>query len=159
MNEEKLIEEQSEGLIGSSLEDKLKAIQNKWSKLISELNNKFSNLVNVDNLLNEIYTKRQDLVDYYYSILNIYSKLIQKYKVDSAAIYNKLKLGGNNIRYTNETSLTNQIDAALSDQKSQINLIDNHLNYCKETLKSIDNMIYGVSQKIRLFELINGVKK
>lgn len=142
-----------------TLQEKLHKIQIKWNDIIAELNGKFQNLVDVDNLLNTIYTKRQDLVDYYYSILNIYGKLMQKYKVDSAAIYNKLKMGSNNIRYTNETSLNNQIEAALAEQKNQIILFENHLDFCKETLKSIDNMIYGISQKIRLFELINGIKK
>lgn len=142
-----------------TLEDKLKSIQVKWNDTITQLNSKFNNLVELDNLLNVIYSKRQDLVDYYYSILNLYAKLSQKYKVDAAAIYNKLKLGSNNIRYTNEASINNQIEAALSEQKSQISLFENHLDFCKETLKSIDNMIYGINQKIRLFELINDVKK
>ena len=39
-----------------------------------------------------------------------------------------------------------------------IMLVSNNVDFCKETLKTIDNMIYGVNQKIKIYELINGIK-
>ena len=33
-----------------------------------------------------------------------------------------------------------------------------HLEYLRDTRQTIDNMIYGINYKIKLYEFLNGVK-
>lgn len=139
-------------------EDKLKSIQDKWVKTVSELNGKMKDLAGLDSLLNEIYSKRQDLCDYMFSVLNILGRLTRSYKTKYAERYNYYKLGKNGLRYNNDSAIATQIDAELEDEKANISMISNNVDFCKETLKTIDNMIYGVNQKIKIYELINGIK-
>lgn len=150
------MEENKEILL--STEEKLKNIQDKWVNIISELNEKMKDLPGLDSLLNQIYSKRQDLCDYLYSILNILGKLTRQYKTKYAERYNYYKLGKNGLRYNNESAITTQIEADLENEKMNIMLVSNNVDFCKETLKTIDNMIYGVNQKIKIYELINGIK-
>lgn len=142
-----------------SYEEKLASIQAKWTSTIENLNAKFKTLPDLDNLLNTVYNERANACDYYFSILNILGKLTTNYKCQAAQLYNNFKLGQNGLRYSTESSIQNQIDAQLSELKQQIVMIDNHTNYMKEVIKTIDNMIFGIGQKIRIYELLNGVKK
>lgn len=139
-------------------EDKLKSIQEKWVKIISDLNMKMKDLPGIDSLLNEIYSRRQDLCDYMFSVLNILGKLTRGYKTKYAERYNYYKLGKNGLRYNNDSAITIQIEAELEEDKSNISMLSNNIDFCKETLKTIDNMIYGVNQKIKIYELINSIK-
>ena len=139
-------------------EDKLKSIQEKWVKIISDLNIKMKDLPGIDSLLNEIYSRRQDLCDYMFSVLNILGKLTRGYKTKYAERYNYYKLGKNGLRYNNDSAITIQIEAELEEDKSNISMLSNNIDFCKETLKTIDNMIYGVNQKIKIYELINSIK-
>lgn len=141
-----------------STEDKLKNIQEKWVNIINDLNSKMKDLPGIDSLLNEIYSHRQNLCDYMYSVLSILGRLTKNYKRKYAERYNYYKLGKNGIRYNNDSAIAAQIEAELEDDKENITLISNNIDFCKETLKTIDNMIYGVNQKIKLYELINGIK-
>jgi len=41
----------------------------------------------------------------------------------------------------------------------QIELLENHAKYMQETIKTIDNIIFAISNRIRIEELINNVKR
>lgn len=141
-----------------SVEEKLKAIQDKWLKLISDMNEKMRDLAGIDSLLNEVYSKRQDLLDYYFSIHTILIKLTRGYKVKYAERYNYYKSGKNGLRYTNDSSIATMIEADLDEDKQNISLISSNIDFCKETLKTIDNIIYGIKDKLRVYELMNNIK-
>ena len=142
-----------------SLEDKLSAIQDKWVNSVHDLNAAMKTLPSLNDLLNKVYASRQDAVDYYHSLMTTLMALSRKYNADRVELYKNLKMGTNGLRYTNETAINNQIEAVLIDQKKQIQLINNHIEYMKETIKTIDNMIFGIGQKIKVYELLNGIKK
>lgn len=139
-------------------EDKLKAVQTKWTWIVKDLNSKMKTLPDLDKLLGEVFSRRQDLLDYYYSVLTILVKLSKSYKAKYAERYNYYKAGKNGLRYSNDSSIQLQIEADLQDEKETISLINNNINFCKDTLKSIDNLIYGINNKIKIYELINGIK-
>lgn len=139
-------------------EEKLKNIQNKWVDKIKELNEKMKNLSSLDGLLNEIYSERQNACDYYFSLLSILTKLSRKYKSEYAIKYSYYKTQSQ-IRFTSDSSINNQIEADLEEIKGQISMIETHGKYMQETIKTIDNLIYGINNKIRVYELINGVKR
>lgn len=140
-------------------EEKLKLLQDKWVDIIKDLNCKMKNLPSLNDLLNEVYSQRQNAVDYYYVLQKLLIKLSIEYKREFARIYNDFKLSGNSgLRYNNETALTTQIEAVLSDQKKNIQLIQSHSEYMKDTIKTIDSIIFGIGQKIKVYEMINGLK-
>lgn len=138
-------------------EEKLSSIQEKWVETIHQMNDEMKTLPKLNELLNKIYATRQDCVEYQSSILSIYANLQRTYNKSKAAMYTKLKVGEGGIRYTNDSAIYNQIDAALVDQKKMIDTMSNHIEYIRETLKTIDNMIFGVKQKIEVYKLINGL--
>ena len=152
MNE--VMEDHQEGL---SYEDKMKGIQDKWTLKIKELNDKMKSLPELDSLLNVVYAERQNACDYYFSLLNILSKLGRRYKAEFATKYNYYKTQSQ-IRFSSDSAISAQIESDLIDIKEKISFVEAHYKYMQETVKTIDNIIYGVNNKIKIYELINGIK-
>jgi len=110
------------------------------------------------DMMNDVYIKRQEALDLYYGTMKILSKFNRNYKVSAAGIYNSLKSGQNGLRYTNESAITMQIEAQLSKEKEVIDLLTLFTDFMKETVHTIDNIIYGINPKIKIYEMINGLK-
>ena len=142
-----------------TLKDRLETIQESWTSKVASLNEKMKNLPGLDELLNVVYAERQNLVEYYSGIMVTMSTLSRNYTKAYAEYYNKLKLGENGIKYTNEAALNTQIEAQLIDHKEPIQLLNIHIEFLRDTLKNIDGLIYGINNKIRVYELMNGIKK
>lgn len=148
--------EEQESIEQQTLESRLQMIQEKWTSRVTALNEKMKSLYDIDSLLNVVYADRQDLVDYYTNIMFTLAKLTKQYNVKVAECYNRLKVGENGIRYTNESAINNQIEAQLSEVKHPIQLLSSHIEYLRETMKTIDSLIFGISSKIKVYELVNG---
>lgn len=140
----------------SSLEDKLIQLREEWENEIATMNEEMKTLPKLNDLINVIYTKRQKLVDLYYGTMGVLKKQVRLYTVKYAELYNQLKMNAQ-IRYT-ETALANQIEAQLMPLKEVIENLKTFTEFVYETMKTLDNMIYGVNNKIKIYELMNGLK-
>ena len=141
-----------------SLDEQLTKLQDKWNDYIRELNEKMKDINSLNELLNIVYSKRQDAIDLYYGTMKILSVRTRDYKSKASNIYNTLKSGQAGLRYTNESAISTQIESKLIYEKETIDLLTNFTNYMKDTIQTIDNMIYGINNKIKLYEMINGLK-
>lgn len=141
-----------------TLDEQLTKLQDKWNDYIKELNDKMKDINSLNELLNTVYSKRQDAIDLYYGTMKVLSVRTRDYKYKASNIYNILKSGQAGLRYTNESAISNQIESKLISEKETIDLLTNFTNYIKETIQTIDNIIYGINNKIKLYEMINGLK-
>ena len=142
----------------TSLADQLSEHRNKWTEEITNLNDMMKTLPKVNELLNIIYAKRQEAVDYYYSMNVVILKQTKEYKQQALDMSNKIKLSGYKDLKVNDSQINKIVEAELSEKKSIIDLLSNHNNYMKDTIQTIDNLIYGINNKIRLGEILNGIK-
>ena len=80
------MENNTENIINQtiSLEEQLSRLQDKWTDIIKELNDKMKTISSLDNLMNEVYTKRQEAIDVYYGTLKILATRTRDYKIKSA---------------------------------------------------------------------------
>lgn len=142
----------------ATMSEKLIALRQQWTAEVDEMNRGLKDIVSTEHLLNQIYTKRQKAVDLYYGTYGVYNAQLRLYKYQYAQIYNNLKTGQNNIRYTNETSINIQIESQLSQQKEIIDDLKNFCDFVWETVKTIDNLIFGIRQKVEIAKIQNGLK-
>ena len=142
----------------ATMSEKLIALRQQWTAEIEEMNQGLKDIVSTEHLLNHIYTKRQKAVDLYYGTYGVYNTQLRLYKSQYAQIYNNLKAGQNNIRYTNETSINIQIESQLSQQKEIVDDLKNFCDFVWETVKTIDNLIFGIRQKVEIAKIQNGLK-
>ena len=119
----------------------------KWTKEIEELNNSMSSLVKVDELMNTVYSKRQSAVDYYYAMNNVILKQSKEYKASF-----------NGMRFTSDQGIQRQVEVELQDKKELIDLLVSQNAFIKETIATIDNIIYAIKDKIKIKEMLNGMK-
>jgi hypothetical protein len=141
-----------------SLDEQLMKLQDKWTDNIKELNSKMKNINSLNDLLNDVYSKRQDALDLYYGTMKVLAARTRDYKIKASNIYNTLKSGQAGLRYTNESAINTQIESSLNSEKETIDLLTNFTNYIKDTIQTIDNIIYGINTKIKIYEMLNGLK-
>lgn len=142
-----------------TMTDKLIALRQEWTSEVEALNENMKNLAQVDHVINIIYTKRQKAVDLYYGTLGVMHKQLRVYKQQYAGLYNSYKSGQQNgLRYGSDTAISTQIEAQLNDYKEIIDQLKDFTDFMWETIKSIDGIQYAIGHKIKVYELMNGVK-
>ena len=142
----------------SSLTDELAKLQDKWTNNIKELNDQMKNLPSIDQLMNEIYYKRQEALDLYFGTNRVLAERTRDYKSKAAQIYLALKSGQANLRFTNEQAINLQIESRLVAEKETLDVMNNFVKFMEETVKTIDNIIFGINYKIKVHEMMNGLK-
>jgi hypothetical protein len=60
-----------------------------------------------------------------------------------------------NVRYGSNEK-TSLIEGDLSDLKKKIDIVDNHVSFVNETIKTVDHMLYGIKSRISLEEFMRG---
>ena len=142
-----------------TVDDMLTEQRAKWTKDIEELNASMTSLVKVDELMNTVYAKRQAAVDYYYAMNNVILKQSKEYKASFNNMFNKIKIDGfNGIRFTSDQGIQRQVEVELQDKKELIDLLVSQNAFIKETISTIDNIIYAIKDKIKIKEMLNGMK-
>ena len=141
----------------ATLEDYIAQHQQQWSNVISEMNGMMKKFTDLPDLQMTIYSKRQNALDYYFNLLYQISAMSKEYKKQYAAKYNNYKVNSQ-IRYNSDTAINAQIASDLADVSYKLTLLENHSKYMQETIKTIDNLIYAISNRIRIEELVQNVK-
>lgn len=146
-------------------QNKLQEIENKfsdrreyWMQWIDQMSKSLKSIDSVINLQSEVYIKRQEAVENYHSLAATVAKWSKKYKEDSARLYKEIRLmktaqGASTFMFTNETAIREQIDAQLSDDKYLIMILESHLGYLDNTIKTIDGIIYAINNRIKIEEI------
>jgi hypothetical protein len=129
-----------------------------WMKWIEDMNESLKSIDTVINLQGVVYTKRQEAVENYHSLAATVAKWSKKYKEDSARLYKEIRLmktaqGASTFMFTNESAIREQIDAQLSDDKYLIVILESHLGYLDNTIKTIDGIIYAINNRIKIEEI------
>jgi hypothetical protein len=148
-----------EQTVEKTLEEKLQDTREEWTTIVKDLTVKMKDLPGIESLLNQVYIKRQECVEYLSNLLVTYGKLQRAHKVMYAQRYNFYKTNAQ-LRYSNDSAIATQIDAEpeMNDLNEKLDLIRVHVESMRETLKTIDNLIFGISQRTRIYEMMNGLK-
>lgn len=129
--------------------------KSEWLSIINDMNKKFKTINELRDLTSELYSQRQIALEYNNELLNKVSMLNKKYRVEYAAKFNFYKLQSN-VMYKSDSSINAQVLSDLSDLLYKIEIMSNFSEFMKETIKTLDDMIYAVANRIRLEELIIG---
>lgn len=153
------MKEKDENTQQLSLEETLAKQREQWVEDITKMNEMFKTLPNTNDMMNSIYSLRQKCVESYYGMNTLILKQTKEYKKLYSDMFNNIKLNGlNGMRYNTDQAINRAVETALEDRKEIIDLLTNHNNYIKETISSIDNIIYGITQKVKIQEILNSLK-
>ena len=142
----------------AEVEQKFDERRNYWFTWIQDMNESLRKTETIVNLQATIFTKRQEALENYHSLSSTLAKRVKIYKEKSANLYKEIRLmktaqGASTFMFTNEGAIREQIDATLSDEKYLIDIMESHLNYLDNTIKTIDGIIFAISNRIKLEEI------
>ena len=142
----------------AEVEQKFDERRNYWFTWIQDMNESLRKTDTIVNLQAIVFTKRQEALENYHSLSATLAKRVKVYKEKSANLYKEIRLmktaqGASTFMFTNEGAIREQIDASLSDEKYLIDIMESHLNYLDNTIKTIDGIIFAISNRIKLEEI------
>lgn len=149
--QQKITPEQQIEHLSNALREREELFYNK----LMELNELFQDLRGLDELSNKIHAQRAVISDYYFKMRSWHTQNLVNYRYKYAEAYNRVKSGDfNGLKYTADTQINIQAESLLWIDKKQIDIMDVHLKYVADMLKSVDNMIYAITTKIKIYEML-----
>jgi len=132
-----------------SLEERFEKERLDWSSKIDFMSKKLQKVFELNDLMTIVYTERQRLVEYYYYLLSLLSKVNRQYRKEYAIKYEYYSFG-QQIRFPNETSKNNKILSELDEIIRKKDALEIQVKFIDSTIKSIDHVIWAISKRIEL---------
>ena len=125
--------------------------RNRYNKEIQDIAQKFKTFTDTSLVQLSLFSLRQDLVESYAVYSNILSKINKELKQEKVIAYEDTKIHSN-IKTKSFGEIDNYIAAATSEYGLQKDLLDTHLQFILQSIKTVDYMLYGVSNRIKIEE-------
>jgi len=126
-----------------------------WGGKIKAMSGKLSKTLLVAELMTEVYTERQIALEYYHYIISLLVKVNKAYNKSYSEKY-KFYTYQSQERFPNETSKNMRILAELADLKEKREILDNHSKFMDGTIKTIDNIIFGMKTRVDVEQIARG---
>ena len=125
-----------------------------WKTTVGDMSERLRDIYSVAGLLTDLYSQRQIALENTHTLM---SHLIRLNKILRA------KRAERFLHYTQNYDLrldkdpkNLMIDVDLGPIIEQKEMVENHLNYMRETVKTIDTICYGVKYRVSLEEFRRG---
>jgi hypothetical protein len=125
-----------------------------WKITVGEMSERLRDIYAVASLLTDLYSQRQIALEYSHTLM---SHLIRLNKILRG------KRAERFLHYTQNYDLrldkdpkNLMIDVDLGPIIEQKEMVENHLNYMRETVKTIDTICYGIKYRVSLEEFRRG---
>ena len=138
-----------------SLETLFANQRQEWTNKVKEMGAKLKRVVEINELQVQIYSERQMAVDQYHYLLDVLVKLNKRYRSEYAKKYKHYSFEAN-LRFPNETSKVNQVLSDISDLVVKRERFNNHIKFFENTIKTIDNIIFGIRYRIDVEQIARG---
>lgn len=125
-----------------------------WKNTVTQMSDRMRDIYSVSDLLTDLYSQRQIALEYSHTLMSHLIRLNKLLRGKKAEKW---------LHYTQNYDLRLDkdpknllIDVDLGPLIEQKEMVENHLNYMRETVKSIDTMCFGVKYRISLEEFRRG---
>lgn len=140
------VQEVQDGKI--SLAKKFQADREKWTKNVEKFSKRLMNIKEIPELQVEVFSSRQMLVEYMTNLQNIYSKKMVELKKERFKVFDE-NANKKNVRLVSQEKAI-IMDGKTADASHSTALIETQIDFYKETIKTIDSIIYGIKNRIDL---------
>lgn len=126
-----------------------------WSGKIKGMSAKLSKVMSTAELMTEIYTERQRALEYYHYLISLLIKINKKYNKGYSEKWKFYKFQAQE-RLPNENLIKVRINSELEDLKEKREILDNHSKFMEGTIKTIDNIIFGIPKRVEIEQIYRG---
>lgn len=127
-----------------------------WTEKIKGIASRFKNVEDLVDVQVDLYSERQRATDYVHELSVLYSRLKKQHLAEWKKAYEKLSLD-QDFRY-NEKEKSKLADEKSSTSKLKLEILQTHVDFFRETVKTIDNMIFGVKHRLEIEDFRRGNK-
>lgn len=152
MSEEKITQEASSK--NEALNSRFATEREDWTNRVRSLSERLKSIFDLAELLTDLYSQRQIAGDYIHELVALGSRMNRVYRERKKERY--LFYSQNYDLRLDKDPKALFIDVDLAELVERRELLQNHLDYMRETLRSIDTICYGVKHRISLEEYRRG---
>jgi len=155
MNPSPVMESQKDKSEKETLEDRFSRERLQWGGKIKGMSGKLRKALDVAELMTEVYTERQLALEYYHYLISLLIKLNKRYTKSYSDKYKFYKYESQE-RIPNDKLIQIRINSELQDIKEKREIFDNHAKFIDGTIKTIDNIIFGIKSRIEVEQIARG---
>jgi chromosome segregation ATPase len=126
-----------------------------WTSQIKDIAARFKKVEDLVEVQVDLYSQRQVAVDYMQQLNSLQARIKKGWLTEWKKIFDNLS--NVDIRYS-EKERTKLADEKTGTTKLKIDIMQVHIEYFKETIKTLDNMIFGVKHRIEIEDFRRGNK-
>jgi hypothetical protein len=138
-----------------TIEQRFDAERLEWTKKINDMSNQLRKVMEIQDLLTNVYTERQRGLEYYHYLITLLTKINASYRKQYAQKYEHYSFSSQK-RFPNEATKNNQILSEMEEVLSKKEALANHSEFMKDTVKTIDSLIFGVKYRIEIEQISRG---
>ncbi len=152
--EEANIQEKPQNSSNEPIIQRFKKERDEWRDKITDMSERLRDIYSLSDLLTDLYSSRQIAVEYTHTLmahLTRVNKIFRERKVERFNYYTReydLRLD-KDFKYEH-------IYVDLAELVERRDLLQNHLEYFRETVRTIDNLCFGVKHRMSLEEYRRG---
>ena len=130
--------------------------RNEWTDEIKSISSRFKNVEDMVDVQVDLYSKRQQAVEYMHQLMVLQSRLKKAWIADYKKAYDSLLLD-QDYRYS-EKERQRIAEDKTSTSKMKLEILQSHVDFFRETIKTLDNMIFGVKHRLEIEDFKRGNK-
>lgn len=154
MEETKETTQQSSSNTNEQIHKRFATEREDWTSKVTSLSERLRNIYELSDLLTDLYSQRQIAVEYTHTIMGHMTKvnkIFREKKVERFDFYTRQY----DIRLDKDPK-NDRIAADLTDIVERRELLQNHLDYMRESVKTIDGLCYAVKHRMELEQYKRG---
>jgi hypothetical protein len=130
--------------------------RNEWTGDIKDVSSRFKNVEDMVEVQVDLYSKRQQAVEYMHQLMVLQSRLKKAWITEYKKAYDSLLMDAD-YRYS-EKEKQRIAEEKSSASKLKLDVLQTHVDFFRETIKTVDNMIFGVKHRLEIEDFKRGNK-
>jgi hypothetical protein len=130
--------------------------RNEWTEDVRGISARFKNIDDMIDVQVDLYSKRQQAVEYMHQLMVLQSRLKKTWIAEYKKAYDALIMD-QDYRYS-EKERQRIAEEKTSNSKLKLDILQSHVDFFRETVKTIDNMIFGVKHRLEIEDFKRGNK-
>jgi hypothetical protein len=144
----------SSNQVNEALFARFKAEREEWTTRIRDMSERLKDIYKVAELQTDVYSYRQIAVDYSHTLMTHLSKVNQIFRAKKIERWEHYTRNYDLRMDKDPKELHILVDIAEVNERKE--LLQNHLEYFRETVRTIDTLTYGIKHRIQLEEYKRG---
>ena len=133
---------------------RFKKERDEWTEKVKDMSNRIRDIYQLTDLQVDLYSQRQIAVEYTHTLMNHITKINRIYQERKVERWNHYTRN-HDLRLDKEPKELH-ISVDMADVIERKELLQTHLEFFRETIKTIDTMCFGIKYRITLEEYKRG---